>query len=364
MTASRVLLVGPSLDILGGQAVQAQRLLQQLGTTPGITVRFLPVNPRLPGPLRLLQRVRYLRTLVTTVAYLGTLVPAVRRADVVHAFSAGYWSFLLAPAPALLVARLLGRASVLNYRTGEGEDHLRRHGWLVRPLMRLADRIVVPSGFLVEVFARAGLHATAIPNVVDPATTPFRRRERPAPRFLSNRNLEPLYNVRCILRAFALVQARVPEATLVVAGEGSEAATLRADVAALGLRGITFAGAVAPAAMGSLYDAADIYLNAPNVDNMPTSILEAFAAGLPVVSTRAGGIPHIVHDGENGLLVPLDDHAAMAAAALRLLDEPGLASRLTATARAEVEARYVWPSVMPQWQALYASLSGEGRATP
>lgn len=361
MRPTQVLLVGPSLDILGGQAVQAQRLLNQLERTRGVAVRFLPVNPRLPGPLRLLQRVRYLRTIVTTTAYLLTLIPAVWRADVVHAFSAGYWSFLLAPAPALMVSALFGRASILNYRTGEAEDHLRRHGWFAKPLMRLADRIVVPSGFLVDVFARHGLDAFAIANVVEPAATPYRRREPLGPRFLSNRNLEPLYNVGCILRAFAIVQARMPEATLVVAGTGSEAVKLRAEAEAQGLRGVTFVGAVAPSAMGALYDAADIYLNAPSVDNMPTSILEAFAAGLPIVSTRAGGIPYIVRDGENGLLVALDDHAAMAQASLLLLNNPSLAPRLTATARAEVEQRYTWTAVMPQWQELYASLASTRR---
>src|SRR2546429_6888166 len=59
--------------------------------------------------------------------------------------------------------------------------------------------------------------------------------------------------------------------------------------------------------MPGVYDAADVYLNAPDIDNMPGSILEAFASGLPVVTTDAGGIPYMVRDGENGLIVPRGD---------------------------------------------------------
>jgi glycosyltransferase involved in cell wall biosynthesis len=90
----------------------------------------------------------------------------------------------------------------------------------------------------------------------------------------------------------------------------------------------------------------------PNADNMPLSLLECFAAGLPVVASDAGGVPNMVRDQVNGLLFVPDDHQAMAACALRLLEEPGLASRLAANARAQC-GRYTWPVIGPQWLALY-----------
>lgn len=356
----RVLLVGPSLDILGGQAIQAGRLAERLGGLPGLRVSFVPVNPRLPEPLRFLQRIKYIRTIVTSIAYVVRLVPAVLRSDVVHAFSAGYWSFLLAPTPAIIIGKLFGRQVVLNYRHGGAEDHLMRHGRVARPVMRLADTIAVPSGFLVEVFARHGLEARAIANFVDTVRLPFRERTQPAPRFLSNRNLEPLYNVACVLRAFGTIQRASPDASLVVAGRGAEEARLKTLAGELGLRHVSFVGAVAPEQMGALYDAADIYLNSPDIDNMPTSIIEAFACGLPVVSTDAGGIPFVVRHDVNGLMVPKDSDAAMAAAALRLLREPGLATRLTAAARADVLSRYTWDAVADQWAGLYRGLMTPG----
>lgn len=359
----RVCIVAPSLDILGGQAVQAARLHERFRTTDGLEVDFLAVNPRLPGPLRALQRVKYVRTVATSVAYVAALLGRLPRYDIVHAFSASYTSYLLAPLPALAIGKLYGKRTLLNYRSGEADDHLARWRRTAVPTMRrLADVIVAPSGYLVDVFARHGLAARSIFNFVELDRLPFRARDVVRPRFLSNRNLEPLYNVGCTIRAFAQVQAEVPDARLVVVGDGSERARLEALVRELGLRDVEFLGRVAPDRMGALYDAADVYLNSPDIDNMPGSIIEAYAAGVPVVTTDAGGIPYIVRHEETGLMVPRDDAAGMARMALRLLREPGLAARITARARAECLERYVWPAVEAEWRALYRSLAGERAA--
>jgi glycosyltransferase involved in cell wall biosynthesis len=355
--------VGPSLDILGGQAVQLDRLRRRLADVPSLRVGFVAVNPRLPGPFRLLQRVKYVRTVATSIAYVAGLLRAIPASDVIQAFSASYWSYLLAPFPAMVLGRMFGKAVILNYRSGEAEDHLRRSRHTARVSMRLAHAIVVPSAYLVEVFARHGLTATAIPNFVDVEAIPHRERVSPRPVLLSNRNLESLYNVACAIRAFARVQREYPEASLIIAGDGRERAHLEALVQELGLRHVDFRGRLPSEQMTRLYDEADIYLNSPNIDNMPNSILEAFAAGLPVVSTSAGGIPRIVRDGENGLLAAPDDHEALAAAALRLLREPGLAHRLARSARAECLEKYVWAAVAAKWEDEYFTVARRARIT-
>jgi L-malate glycosyltransferase len=335
-------------------------LFERFHDSPGLEVGFLPVNPRLPGPFRVLQRVKYLRTVATSIAYVASLLRRVPRYDVVHAFSASYYSYLLAPLPALVVGKLYGKRTLLNYRSGEADDHLAHWPRTAVPTMRrFADAIVAPSGYLVDVFARHGLPARSIFNFVNLDHLPHRERDVLRPIFLSNRNFEPLYNIGCTLDAFALVQRDVPDARLVLVGDGGERAALEAHARTLGLRNVAFLGRVPPERMSELYDEADVYLNSPNIDNMPGSIIEAYAAGLPVVTTDAGGIPYIVRHGETGLMVPCNDAPALAAASLRLLREPGLARRLSAQARADCLRYYVWPAVEAEWVSLYAELVHE-----
>lgn len=354
----KVCIVAPSLDISGGQSVQADLLLRRLNELPELEVSFLPVNPRLPRPLNLLQRIKYVRTLVTSVVYISSLLLRVPRYDVLHIFSASYFSFVLAPTPAILTARLYGKATVLNYHSGEADDHLERWRRTAIPTLKAATEIVVPSGYLVEVFARRGLSASEIPNFVELDQFRFRERDPLRPVFLSNRNFEPHYNVAAVLRTFGRIQERFPDARLLVAGDGSERARLEDLAADLELRNVEFMGSVDHAEMGSLYDRAHIFLNASNVDNMPISILEAFAAGTPVVSTDAGGIPYTVRHGDNGVLVERNDDEAMAASAIRLLENPTEAAALARRAHEGCRLRYRWSTVSEQWLDLYRSVAG------
>jgi len=352
----RVCIVAPSLDILGGQAVQAARLRQGLRRLRGVVVGFVPINPRLPGLLHLLQRVRYVRTVVTSLRYVWTLLTSLAEYDIVHVFSASYFSFVLAPTPAVLLGKWYGKRVILNYRSGEAEDHLRRWGRTAIPLIRLADALVVPSEYLVDVFARVGLRARTVANIVDFDHFHFRARKPLRPVFLSNRNFEAHYNVACVLRAFERIQGKYPDARLIVAGDGQQRGALMRLAHELRLRNAEFVGRVPPDRMPSLYDAADVYLNAPDIDNMPGSILEAFASGLPVVTTDAGGIPYMVRHGETGLMVPRGDHEGMAAAALRLLEDPFLAERLISCALEDCRHRYAPGPVVAEWRRVYEGL--------
>jgi glycosyltransferase involved in cell wall biosynthesis len=119
---------------------------------------------------------------------------------------------------------------------------------------------------------------------------------------------------------------------------------------------VRFAGRVPPDEIWRYYSDADIYLQTPDIDNMPSSVLEAFASGCAVVSTDAGGVPAILTDGVHGLLAPRGDHQSTAAQILRLLAQPDLARGLTARAREQCE-RYRWNVVRAQWLSLYRSLA-------
>jgi L-malate glycosyltransferase len=361
----KVALVVASLRILGGHSVQAQRLLDGWSNDPDVEAWIVPVDPIPPAPFDRLLRIKFVRTIVTQLLYWPLLVRELRRAHVVHVFSAAYASFLLAPLPAVIVAKLLGKPVLLNYHSAEAPDHLARSGIARFVLTRVVDANVVPSSFLREVFARFGIRAAIVPNSIDTSRFRYRERDPLRPRLLSTRNLENLYNVACTLRACSVVQARYPEATLTVVGYGSQAAALRALATELGLRGVTFAGRVPADQMPRYYDEADIYIQSPAIDNMPLSVLEAFASGLPVVSTGIGGVPAILTDGVHGLLAPENDERALATHILTLLERPDHARAMARAAHATCR-HYEWGVVRAAWLAAYRRLArgGASRCSP
>lgn len=352
----RILLVAPSLDILGGQSRQAVRVAEGLRKEPDLEIGFLPHNPRLPGPLRSLQRIKYVRTIFTTLYYVMLLLWRVRKYDIIHIFCASYYSYSLSAIPALFVARLFGKRSILNYRSGEAEDHLENWRTAV-PTIKWADEVVVPSGYLVDVFARFGVRARAINNIVELDRFTYRERQPLRPVFLTSRLLEPLYNVPCVLRAFARIQERYPEAKLTVAADGWLRSELESLARDLKLRHCDFIGFVPFDKMPALYDSADIYLSATNIDNMPSSLTESMACGLNVVTTDGGGaIPYIMTNEVTGLIVSRDDHEALAAAAIRLLNDNELALKLVRNAH-ESSKKFTWPYIRLEWLNLYGELA-------
>lgn len=353
--APRILIVGPSLDILGGQGMLAAQLVDAL-RGDGYDVRFLPVNPRFPAPLAWMRRVQGLRTVVNQLLYLPTVAMAAARADVVHAFSASYWSFLLAPAPALVAARLTGTRSLLHYHSGEAADHLAHWGARVHPWLRLADTIVVPSAYLAGVFGEHGYDTTMLPNAVDVRRFQYRERQG-GERFLSARNLESLYGVDVIIRAFAALAPAHPRATLTIAGDGSQAAPLKQLAASLGVRGITFIGKVDPDDMPRVFDDADVLVNASRIDNQPVTLVEAFAAGLPIVSTAVGDIPAMLGRGEFGRLVEIDDVAGLAREMHAVIADPASAAGMARRAQPRVDA-YSWAAVREGWRELFGPADG------
>jgi glycosyltransferase involved in cell wall biosynthesis len=344
-------MVAPGLDLLGGQGIQARALADAL-RSDGYPLTFVPIDPRFPAPLQWIRRYRYVRTMLNEALYVARL-PRVRNADVIHVFSASYWSFLLAPVPAILAAKLLRKPVVLHYHSGEAADHLLRWRRTVAPFLRMVDEIVVPSAYLQDIFASHGYPTRVIPNLIDTSAFPYRERMPLRPLLLSVRNLESHYRVDNTIRAFAHLKARFADATLTIAGFGTQEQSLRKLVDDLRLDGVRFVGSVDRATLPATFAAADIFVNSSVIDNQPVSILEAFASGLPVVSTPTGDIPAMVREGEAGMLVRPEDPAAMADALTRLLEAPELALRIARCARREVE-RYTWPSVRDQWHTLYA----------
>jgi glycosyltransferase involved in cell wall biosynthesis len=349
----RVGLVGPLPPPAGGMAMQTRQLAELLrGAGAEVTLVRInaPYRPAIAGA------VPGLRALARLLPYLVALWRAAGQCDLFHVMANSGWSWHLFATPAVWIARLRSVPVIVNYRGGEAAGFLERSGRVVHFTMRRVARLVLPSGFLKQVFEAHGMAGVVVPNIVD--VTRFRPADDGgaralAPTLLVARNLEPIYDNAGALRAFAVVHAVHPAARLVIAGSGPEAEALRRLADELGVAAaVRFAGRVDRDEMAALLRASSVVLNPSLVDNMPNSVLEALASGVPVVSTNVGGVPFIVADGVSALLVPPREPQAMAAAVLRLIADPALAARLAAAGLQEAR-RYTWERIAPQWAEAY-----------
>jgi glycosyltransferase involved in cell wall biosynthesis len=347
----KVLVVATSIHLIGGQSIQAKRLLDAFENDGEIEMKFLANNPETP-----FQNIKYLRTIFASLKFWWSLLTNIYKFDVVQVFSSATTGYIIATLPPLFIAKLYGTKIVLNYHSGELAHHIETWKKTALPTMRKFDKIVVPSQFLVDVYAKYGLKASAIFNFVDSANFKFCEREILKPIFLSNRNFEAHYNVGDCLRAFQIIQKRFASAKLYIAGFGTEEVKLKDLVKELKLENVEFVGKIPNEEMARLYEKADIYLNTSIVDNMPLSFIEAFSCGLPIVSYSTGGIPYLVETGETGLLVEPQDFENLAQKAIFLLGNQEFAKKLIAKAHAEV-VKYSWENVREQWLELYTKLA-------
>jgi len=147
--------------------------------------------------------------------------------------------------------------------------------------------------------------------------------------------------------------AQLPGAYLWIAGVGPQEARLKAMADALGVASrVRFLGWRTDAS--ALYRAADVCVFPSRYEPLGNVVIQAWAHGLPVVAAASQGPAALIRDGEDGLLVPVDDAGALAAAVRRMLDEPGLAAQAKAAGLARVAAEFSPAAVVGQWRMLFS----------
>lgn len=351
----RICVIGPLPPPFGGMANQCEQLVRLL-RGEGVEVEVVRSN-RDYSP-RWIEKLPVVRAGFRLVPYLIRLWRASGRGSVVHVLANSGWAWHLFAAPAVWIGKLRGSRVLVNYRGGLAGEFLADASWHVRRTLAIADELVTPSAFLQRAFAPYGLRTTIVPNIIDLsrfAPSPPRR-FGDAPHLIVTRNLEPIYDIPTAIRGFAIVRERFPNARLSIAGSGPEEVRLRALIRSMGLDGsVTLCGRMENAAIAGMYASADCMLNPSTVDNMPISILEAYASGVPVVSTNAGGIPDIAENGVDSLLVPVGDHVALGSQALRVLSDPELTETLRSNGF-ERARQFAWPSVRDRWFEIYRRL--------
>lgn len=351
----RIGLVGPLPPPAGGMANQTRQLAELL-RSEGASVELVQTNA--PYRPAFISRVSGIRALARLVPYLVQLWRVARKADVMHVMANSGWSWHLFAAPAIWVSSLCGTPVVVNYRGGEAGTFLARSARVVAVSLRRVADLVFPSGYLQAVFDAHGMHGHIVPNIIDLSRFKSAGEMRAVPpqggHIVVARNLEHIYGIDIALRAFAQLVKLRPAARLSIAGSGPERQALMNLAEKLGVsENVSFTGRLDRDQMAALYRDADLMLNPTRVDNMPNSVLEALASGVPVVTTDVGGIPYIVKHGETALLVPADDALSMSTALARALDDAELSRQMRARGLQEVR-QYSWEHVKAAWLDVYS----------
>ena len=254
--------------------------------------------------------------------------------------------------------RVLGKPFIFTLHGGGLPEYSESRDQRIRKVLGWATVVVAPSQYLAERMAPYRTGIMVIPNGIDIGAYPFRVRRAAKPRIVWLRAFHRIYDPTMAPRVLALVKKRFPAAHLTMVGpdkDGSLEETRRTAVHLGVADAVDFVGAVPKDEVPGILEKGDIFLNTTTIDNTPVSVIEAMACGLCVVSTNVGGIPFLIEDGKEGLLVPVGDAERMAEAVSILLNDFSLARSISSAARRKVES-FDWSQVLPRWQALLNQL--------
>jgi glycosyltransferase involved in cell wall biosynthesis len=294
-------------------------------------------------------------------------------AQLVHAHQYTPYAYITA-------ARLLGRRPPVLF-TEHGrffpDVSSTKRRWFNRLMTSRRDRLVAVGsavkralidneGLLAERIEIVYNGVASIPASLSDDRRANLRREFGAPNdefvILHVARLDPIKDHSTALQAFARAVAQTPQLRLVLVGDGPERPRIEREIADLRLQSsVTMLGQRGD--VSELLSAADAFLLTSVSEGLPVTIIEAMAAGLPVVSTNVGGVPEIIDDGDTGLLAPAGDGPAIAAALVRLSQDAALRTRLAERGRERAASRFSEQQMMQRYDRLYAELTKDRRAS-
>jgi len=233
----------------------------------------------------------------------------------------------------------------------------------VSRLFSLAAEVITPSPFLQQSLSFFCNSIRVIPNGIDLSQIPFKQRDIFSPKLIWVRAFHETYNPELAIRVLSGLSAGFPDARLIMAGPDKGDGSLQAVHSLAAQLGVQKKLQILPAVpyeeVPSLLEQGDIFINTTNYDTAPRSLLEAMANGACVVSTNVGGVPWMVTDRYDSMLVPPDDEVAMVDAIKELLWNQELAAQVSLNARRTAEL-HDWSMVLPEWEMVFRKVLTDG----
>jgi L-malate glycosyltransferase len=292
----------------------------------------------------------------------AVLIAGSRRFDIVVIDVYSGLSLILADMASLL-CKALKLPLIMVLRGGNLPAYIEKHPRRTKRILKRARCLVAPSAFLAEKIGVHGFEIKVVPNIIKLDLYPFREREKLSPRLIWMRSFHPIYNPQMAINVLAELRKEHPTATLTMAGadKGLEP-ELKKMAREMNLGdAVRFAGFLNQEQKAREFSAADIFINTNRIDNMPVSVVEACACGLPVVATNVGGLPFLISDGENGLLVENENVAAMVEAINLLLKDSSVARKISRNGGL-LAAGSAWSTLRGSWEKLFAEVLNQATA--
>lgn len=280
------------------------------------------------------------------------LLKKVKEFDIIHVHGCSYLGFFPILAGIIASKYFYKRKVVVSYHGGGAELFLSRYNKIIINILQKADCVTVMSGFLQDIFKTYGLNTTILPNIFDLPEKINIKVDFNTPRLVSVRSLSKLYNIIDIIKAFEMLIGTYKNAELKIIGSGKEIDYLKTFCNKRKLTNVEFIGFVPNGEIGLALSESNIFVSVPSVDNQPISILEAFAFGIPVISTDVGGIPYMIEDSVNGLLVKVNCPEQICEKVKWIMENPEKAGVLVNNAKKEL-AKYSWETIKSKLLGIY-----------
>ncbi len=252
------------------------------------------------------------------------------------------------------LARILSLKYMPILHGGNLPHRLKNSEFLSTLIFKYAYQNVSPSLYLASEFKKYNFETVYIPNTIPIEEVPFKLRTKLEPKLLWVRAFDKIYNPEMAIKVLSLLKASFKNASLCMVGPDKDGSLIEVKDMAIQLGvadNVIFTGVLPKEQWHELAGKYDIFINTTNIDNMPVSVMEAMALGLPIVSTAVGGLPYLIENNVNGLLIPVNDEKKMAEAIITLLGNQKMAAELSKNAREKVE-KFDWNIVKVTWDKL------------
>lgn len=268
-----------------------------------------------------------------------------------YSTSAFWFAFLVSQ-----LCRLLKLPFIPILHGGNLPQRIKKNPYLSKLIFKNAYRNIAPSYYLKSEFESAGYdNIIYIPNTIELQYYPFKERTIIKPKLLWVRAFAHIYNPKMAIDVLNKIKEKYPHAELCMVGPDKDGSLEQTRKYAKSLNlNVTFTGGLTKQDWILLSEKYDVFINTTHFDNTPVSVIEAMALGLPVVSTNVGGIPFLLEDEKDSILVNDNDSIIMSQKVELLLQNPDQVTQITNNALKKVKY-FDWQNVKNNWGELLQS---------